>query len=83
MNRTLTLTFDAADPRALGQFWMVALGYIEEPPPAPFEDWPATFEAWGLPRERWNDAYAIVDPNGEGPRVFIQKVPEGNEFCCV
>ena len=29
--------------------------------------------SWGLPEERWNDAYAIV---GDGPRIFIQKVPE-------
>ena len=32
--------------------------------------------AWGLPEERWNDANAIVDPDGLGPRIFIQKVPE-------
>ena len=29
-----------------------------------------------LREERWNDASAIVDPTGVGPRVFIQKVPE-------
>lgn len=71
-----TLTFDAADPRALGAFWAEALGYVEEPPPPPHETWAETFEAWGLAPERWNDAYALVDPLGVGPRVFIQKVPE-------
>lgn len=76
MDRRFAVTFDAADPRALGTFWAAALGYVEEPPPAPFEDWPSTFVAWGLPEERWNDAYAIVDPDGVGPRVFLQKVPE-------
>lgn len=30
----------------------------------------------GLPTERWNDANAIVDPDGVGPRIFIQKVAE-------
>ncbi|MCV2394703.1 VOC family protein [Actinotalea sp. M2MS4P-6] len=76
MDRHLTLTFDAADPRGLGTFWASALGYVEEPPPTPFDDWPSTFAAWGLPEERWNDAYAIVDPDDVGPRVFLQKVPE-------
>jgi hypothetical protein len=30
-----------------------------------------------IPEENWNDARALVDPGGSGPRVFIQKVPEG------
>ncbi|MCG2799301.1 MAG: VOC family protein [Cellulomonas sp.] len=76
MDRRLSLTLDAADPRALGAFWAFALGYVEESPPAPYADWPATFEAWGLPPERWNDAYIVVDPEGTGPRLFLQKVPE-------
>lgn len=77
MDRTVTVTFDAADPKALGTFWAAALGYVEEPPPAPHATWPDTFVAWGLPEDRWNDAYAIRDPDGIGPRVFLQKVPEG------
>lgn len=70
------LGFDAADPSALGKFWELALGYRIEDPPPPHETWEETFVAWGLPEERWNDAYAIVDPDGIGPRIFIQKVPE-------
>lgn len=77
MDRTLTVTFDAADPRALGTFWAAALGYEEEAPPAPHVTWPDAFVAWGLPEDRWNDAYAIQDPDRVGPRVFLQKVPEG------
>ncbi|MFH2071507.1 MAG: VOC family protein, partial [Actinomycetota bacterium] len=30
-----------------------------------------------VPAERREDRAAIVDPQGEGPRVFFQKVPEG------
>jgi hypothetical protein len=72
----MSLTLDAADPRALGAFWAFALGYVEEPPPAPYEDWPAALAGWGLPADRWNDAYAVVDPDGAAPRLFLQKVPE-------
>lgn len=74
--RTFQVTFDAADPRRLGAFWIAALGYTEEAPPDGFDSWPAALSAWGLPPERHNDAYAIVDPAGSGPRIFLQKVPE-------
>lgn len=74
--RAFQVTFDAADPRLLGAFWIAALGYVEEAPPEGFDSWPAALSAWGLPPERQNDAYAIVDPAGSGPRIFIQKVPE-------
>ena len=70
------LTFDAADPSALGEFWCAALGYRREDPPPPHQTWDEALTAWGLPRERWNDANAIVDPDGYGPRIYIQKVPE-------
>ena len=76
MDRRMSLTLDAGDPRALGAFWAFALGYVEEPPPPPYEDWPAALTGWGLPTDRWNDAYAVVDPDGAGPRLFLQKVPE-------
>lgn len=70
---TFSLTIDAADPRLLGDFWALALGYRQDDPPSGFGTWEEAFTAWGLPQERWNDAYAIV---GDGPRIFIQKVPE-------
>lgn len=75
-NARFSVTFDAADPLALGEFWSLALGYRREDPPAPFATWEETLTAWGLPEERWNDANALVDPDGIGPRIFIQKVPE-------
>lgn len=76
MSQRFTITLDAADPKRLGQFWAHALGYREEEPPAPFATWDETFEAWGLPEENRNDAYAILDPDGVLPRIFLQKVPE-------
>jgi len=30
-----------------------------------------------LPEERWNDYAGLVDPDGVGPRLFFQRVPEG------
>ena len=77
MAKQFQVTFDSADPRALGGFWAEVLGYVEEAPPAGFATWPEALAAWGLPPERHNDAYALVDPDGAGPRVFLQKVPEG------
>jgi hypothetical protein len=77
VSAAVQVTFDAADPGSLAAFWASALGYIADPPPEGF----ATWEAWavdkGIPEESWNDASAIVDPDGAGPRVFFQKVPEG------
>ena len=70
---TFTLTMDAADPRRLGDFWALALGYRREDPPGDFATWEEALTSWGLPQEKWNDANAIV---GDGPRIFIQKVPE-------
>ncbi|MFT3886753.1 MAG: VOC family protein [Arachnia sp.] len=76
MTTKFSLTLDAADPLALGEFWALALGYVREPPPAPHTTWEETLVAWGLPEDRWNDANAVIDPDGVGPRIFIQKVPE-------
>ncbi|MFE7508196.1 VOC family protein [Promicromonospora sp. NPDC057488] len=76
MALTFQVTFDAADPRALGDFWCRVLGYVREEPPAGFATWEEALTAWGLPEERWNDKNAVRDPDGTGPRIFIQKVPE-------
>jgi Glyoxalase-like domain len=32
---------------------------------------------WHIPEENRNDASASVDPEGVGPRLWFQKVPEG------
>ena len=76
MAARIQVTFDAADPAALADFWMEALGYVIPPPPPEFESWDAWATAMGIPEESWNDARAIEDPDGAGPRIFIQKVPE-------
>jgi hypothetical protein len=77
MAATVQVTFDCADPRALSLFWNEVLGYRLDSPPPPFETWDEALDAWGIPEERRNDASASVDPDGVGPRLFFQKVPEG------
>lgn len=76
MNATeFQVTFDAADPQALGEFWCEVLGYVREKPPE-FETWPEQLTAWGVPKALWNSRNAIIDPEGRRPRIFIQRVPE-------
>ena len=73
--KTVQVTFDCADPRALSRFWCDVLGYEFPPPPPGFASWDA-FSA-SLPEEQRNSASAAQDPNGVGPRLFFQRVPEG------
>ena len=77
MAREFQVTFDSADPAALAEFWAEALGYELQGPPKGFDTWDAALEAFGVPEEDRNNASALLDPDGNGPRVFIQKVPEG------
>jgi hypothetical protein len=73
----IQIVFDTANPDRQARFWAAALGYQLQPPPDGFDSWDAFLQNQGIPRERWNDASAIVDPDGTGPRVFFQRVPEG------
>ncbi len=77
MSKDFQVTFDCADPAALAAFWAAVLGYQVQPPPEGFDSWDAALEAFGVPREQWNSRSAIVPLDGEGPRVFFQRVPEG------
>ena len=71
------VTFDCGDPAALAEFWAVALGYVLQPPPEGFDSWDAALAAWGVPEHQRNERSAVVDPDGAGPRLFFQRVPEG------
>jgi hypothetical protein len=61
----------------LARFWADVLGYQVQPPPEGFDSWDAALEAFGVPRAEWNSRSAIVPIDGDGPRVFFQRVPEG------
>lgn len=77
MAREVQVTFDCADPGALAEFWAEVLGYVVQPPPEGFASWDEALDAWGVPADQRNDRSAVVDPEGRGPRVYLQKVPEG------
>jgi catechol 2,3-dioxygenase-like lactoylglutathione lyase family enzyme len=79
MARDVQFTFDCADPARLAEFWAQVLGYQVQAPPEGFDTWPQALEAFGVPPEHHNDASAVVDPEGAGPRVFFQRVPEGKQ----
>ncbi len=69
------VSFDANDPAALGAFWALALGYVEQPPPTGFDTWEAFAEANDIPAAEYGNMYALIDPQGSG-RLLFQKVPE-------
>jgi len=77
MAREVQITFDCGSPAALAGFWAEVLGYVVQPPPAGFDSWEQALDAWGVPSEHRDDRSALVDPDGHGPRVFLQRVPEG------
>ena len=71
------LVIDCADPEPLANFWAAALGYELEPPPHGFTSWDAYWRDVGVPEdELGTGADRIVDPDGQGPRIWFQVVPE-------
>jgi hypothetical protein len=76
MSRTVQVTFDCHDPNALAGFWNAALGYEYDAPPPGFATWEEALDHFGVPEEERNSASASVDPEGVGPRLWFQRVPE-------
>lgn len=72
--KQVQVTFDCGDPRTVAEFWKVALGYVDPPVPPGFESW-EVFDA-SLPEESRGAVWACEDPEGVGPRLFFQRVPE-------
>jgi hypothetical protein len=85
MSREIQVTFDAHDPKALSTFWRDALGYVHPGPPGvdlpeeadPLAAWDDFLARAGVPEDQRNMASAVEDPDGLGPRLFFQRVPEG------
>ena len=84
MSRDIQITFDAHDPRTLSSFWRDVLGYVHPAPPGvdlppgadPLVAWDEFLARVGVPEAQRNSRSAIEDPEGDGPRVFFQQVPE-------
>jgi hypothetical protein len=61
----------------MAEFWKLALGYVDEPPPAPFgsrEEWAASFG--DLADDDGAGGAWLCDPAGVGPRLSLLEVPE-------
>ncbi|MEV8341125.1 VOC family protein [Streptomyces niveus] len=84
MSRHIQITFDAHDPAALSTFWRDALGYVHPGPPGvelpegadPLAAWDDFLARIGVPEDQRNSKSAVEDPEGDGPRLFFQRVPE-------
>ena len=55
---------------------MTVLHYVPEPPPRGHGSWESWLTAMGVPESEWNDGASISDPEGVGPKLYFQKVPE-------
>ncbi|MGX1749945.1 VOC family protein [Glutamicibacter protophormiae] len=80
-NMTIQLTIDCANPQLMVDFWGEALGYVPEPPPAGHASWRAYWQDMGVPEEELPPGAgdlpeSIIDPDGRGPRIWFQQVPE-------
>jgi hypothetical protein len=71
------LVIDCADPDRLSRFWAAALSYELAPPPAGFATWDDFYRDIGVPEHLLGvGADRISDPQGHGPAVWFQKVPD-------
>jgi hypothetical protein len=73
------LVIDCRDPEPLARFWAEALGYEFEPPPEGFATWDDYWRDVGVGEEELGIGQdPIVDPDGSGPCIWFQVVPEGS-----
>jgi hypothetical protein len=71
------LVIDCADPDRLARFWAAALGYVLEPPPEGFATWDDWRREVGFPDDELGiGADSIIDPRGEGPRIWFRVEPD-------
>ncbi|CAM5491413.1 VOC family protein [Streptomyces californicus] len=73
--RQVQITFDCASPQRVARFWCEVLGYVVPPPPQGFDTWDAYEQS--RPPEKRDSGFVCQDPNGVGPRMYFQRVPEG------
>ena len=72
------VTFDCADADRMASFWSLALDYQVQPPPPGYPSWADWLEAMGVAYEP-GAVSAVVDPEGRGPRIYFQRVPEAKQ----
>jgi len=77
MATRIQVTFDCADPVQQARFWASALHYQLEDPPAGHDTWATYWRSIGVPDDEIDEEPgSAVDPDGVGPRIWFQQVPE-------
>lgn len=78
MTPRVQLTIDCAEPARLCRFWAEVLGWVVPPPPSGHASWRDWYLAVGVPEEELEDGGddRLVDPDGHGPAIWFQPVPE-------
>ena len=71
------LVIDCTSPDPLARFWAEALHYVIAAPPAGFDSRDDFLRSIGVPEDELGIGEDLIeDPNGEGPRIWFQIVPE-------
>jgi hypothetical protein len=71
------LVVDCKDPGQLPASGQLPGGYVLEPPPEGFATWDDWRRDIGLPgRELGTGADSIIDPRGDGPRIWFHVMPD-------
>jgi catechol 2,3-dioxygenase-like lactoylglutathione lyase family enzyme len=76
MPRSFGVTIDCADPLALAAFWRDVLDYVDDPPPTGYPSWAAYDDEHGIDADEASAGATILDPTGQGARLYFQRVPE-------
>jgi hypothetical protein len=79
MKPKIQIAIDCTDPEPLVRFWATALHYVPESPPDGSDSWLAYWRAMGVPEDELvgvDGPESVVDPDGVGPRLWFQVVPE-------
>jgi hypothetical protein len=72
----IDLTLDCTDAQLLAEFWKIAVGYADEPPPPPFATRREWLQSLGEDAgDRMGGAW-LHDPAGIAPRLSLLEVPE-------
>jgi hypothetical protein len=79
VGKQVQVTFDCTDPASLAKFWAEVMEYVIQPPPPGHDSWESFLAELKVPQDQWDIASAIVDPEGNGPRLLFVKVPEGKQ----
>ena len=71
------LVVDCKDPDLMARFWAAALGYVLESPPEGFDTWDDWRRDIGFADDELGiGADSIIDPRGEGPRIWFRVEPD-------